>query len=175
MTQMLPLPANPMLFKEVNQTPEQVQVIEFPSRTRPSALGMAYARGAQRMRAKQAQGALQSDHEKPLFVLELVVRIACAAFQNAWREVCAVRACSLQLRDICSEDHIWETAVQTAMAATNERANTRTLFRMAKSVFDPLATSPGKFPCAEYANFGAKKIGAVTDFQIYGRCTRPCG
>ena len=29
MTQMLPLPANPMLFKEVNQTPEQVQVIEF--------------------------------------------------------------------------------------------------------------------------------------------------
>jgi len=60
------------------------------------------------MRAKQAQGALQSDHEKPLFVLELVVRIACAAFQNAWREVCAVRACSLQLRDICSEDHIWE-------------------------------------------------------------------
>ncbi|CAL1138754.1 unnamed protein product [Cladocopium goreaui] len=79
-----------------------------PSRTRPSALGMAYARGAQRMRAKQAQGALQSDHEKPLFVLELVVRIACAAFQNAWREVCAVRACSLQLRDICSEDHIWE-------------------------------------------------------------------
>ena len=81
-----------------------------PSRSRPSALGMAYSRGAQRMRdmrAKQAQG-FASDLDKSLFVLELAVRNACTAFQNAWREVCAVRACSCQLRDICSEDHVWE-------------------------------------------------------------------
>eukprot|EP00438_Fugacium_kawagutii_P017455 Skav220269 [mRNA] locus=scaffold3532:51793:53127:- [translate_table: standard] len=68
---------------------------------------MAYARGAQRMR--QAAQRLQApDVDKPLFVLELVVRTACTAFQHAWREVCAVTACSRQLKDICSEDHIWE-------------------------------------------------------------------
>lgn len=79
-----------------------------PRPPRPSALGMAYSRGAQRMRVQQAQRALVSTEDRSFFVLELVVRVACTAFQDAVREVCAVRACSQQLRSICSEDAVWE-------------------------------------------------------------------
>ena len=77
---------------------------------RSSALGMAYARGAQAMRNQEAlrrKMQLESEDRSSL-VLELVVRMACVALQGAVREVCAVRACSRQLCETCSEDSLWE-------------------------------------------------------------------
>ncbi|CAJ1443019.1 unnamed protein product [Effrenium voratum] len=76
---------------------------------RPSAQGMAYARGAQAMRLKEKQAKLISDPaDARLFVLELLVRTACTVLESALREVCAIRAASRQLRDTCTEDGVWE-------------------------------------------------------------------
>ena len=77
-----------------------------PKRVWPSSKGMAYARGAAYLRGAAA---LRAQHDDlPLLVLELVVRLGCVRMQAAVREVCRVRACSRQLREICSEDALWE-------------------------------------------------------------------
>ncbi|CAK9078741.1 unnamed protein product [Durusdinium trenchii] len=77
---------------------------------RSSGQGMAYARGAQAMREQQAlrQKLQVGARDRSSLVLELVVRVACAAMQHAVREVCAVRTCSRQLCETCSEDAVWE-------------------------------------------------------------------